>query len=198
MKKNEIYHANDFFPALSFNKKYSSYFVKSEEMGIGVKAYVFCMAYVMYYNKLDPVTAYGQAYHCEGIPRGQKEKEMNKLLRDEEIRSFILYLKDKLGLTDLIPIDWVIDITKDIIIDATTLVDEYDRTGQLTGKKTMRDRALAQKTLAMIGGWLKFNTMNLALSGELNSPAFIDIPKTMTAAEATKVYTDNINKGGNK
>jgi len=198
MTKANQYNVLDFFPALSVNEQYLLYFEKSEKMGIEMKAYVFCMAYVIYYNKLDPVTAYGQAYECEGIPRGQKEKEMNKLLGDPKIRSFILYLKDKLGLTDLLPIDWVIGITKDIIIDATTLEDVYDKkTGEKTGQ-AMRDRTTAQKMLAMLGGWLNFNKSTLTLSGNLNTPAFIDITKTMTAAEATKIYTDNINKGGNE
>ena len=195
MTKLNKYHVNDFFPAMEANHKYSVYFEESKKLGIELKTYLVCFSYVMYYNKLDPVTAYGQAYDCENMPRKQKEIETSKLLSDKKNRAFILYLKDKLGLTDFLPIDWVIDITKDIIIDATTLEDVYDKkTGEKTGQ-AMRDRATAQKMLSMLGSWLNLNKTTVTLGGDLNSPAFINIPKTMTASEANQVYNANINGG---
>ena len=196
MTKPNLYHVDDFFPAMEANHKYTAHFEQSEKLGIELKTYLFCFSYVVYYNKLDPVTAYGQAYNCENMPRRKKEIETSKLLSDQKNRAFILYLKDKLGLTDLLPIDWVIDITKDIIIDATTLEDVYDKkTGEKTGQ-AMRDRATAQKMLSMLGGWLNFNKSTVTLGGDFNSAAFLDIPKTMTASEATQIYTENMNNGG--
>lgn len=195
MTKNEIYHALDFFPAMEANKKYLVYFEHAEKLKIEVMAYVFCMTCVMYYNKVDPVTAYGQAYYCEDMPRAKKEIEMNKILKDPKIRSFILYLKEKLGLTELLPLNEIINKANDVLVDAMVLVDEVDHKGNPTGKKTMRDRAMAQKTLSMLGNWLKLNKMDIVLNGDLNSPAFINIPKTMTASEANQVYNANINGG---
>ncbi len=198
MTKPNLYHVNDFFPAMEANHKYTAHFEHSEKLEIDLKTYLFCFSYVMYYNKLDPVTAYGQAYNCENMPRKQKEIETSKLLSDQKNRAFILYLKDKLGLNELLPLNEIINKANDVLIDAMVLVDEIDRKGNLTGNKTMRDRAMAQKTLAMIGSWLNLNKMNLTLGGDFNSAAFLDIPKTMTASEATQIYTENMNNGGQK
>lgn len=198
MNKYDIYHVRDFLPALSKNKKYKPLFDKACDMGLTVEDYIFAMAFVLYRGKLDPIQAYGQAYNRANESVEAKEFGLQQVLAKATMHEYINELRDTLGLTDLLPLNQILNITHDIIVDATTMVPEYDRKGNPTGRKTMRDRVIAQKTLSMLGSWLNLTKMNLHLTNDMASDNILDVTNNMTASEAAKVYIANINKKGGK